>query len=277
MLRQFAKRSPPINQLKKCYASDKVGPIKSVKIYRYNPNEQNSSPTFNDYSVDLSKCGQMYLDLLEYIKSEVDPSISYRRSCREGICGSCAMNINGENKLACQSPIDKSTSSICVVRPLPHMFVMKDLITDLRNFAAQYQSILPYLINKSVIKREESGGKLPAQTIDQSPVDREKINGLYDCILCACCSTGCPSYWWNSDKFLGPAALLQAHRWIADSRDDATRDRLKYLNDKFKLYKCQAIMNCTKNCPKGLKPSESIAKLKLLVYEESQKVPQLEK
>ncbi|MEN2495445.1 MAG: hypothetical protein MHMPM18_000077 [Marteilia pararefringens] len=228
---------------------------KTIKIYRYDPNIADSSPKLVSYKVDLDKSGQMYLDMLNYVKDSIDPTLSFRRSCREGICGSCAMNINGENKLACLTKIDPDVKSTTTFHPLPHMFVIKDLVTDLSNFLTQYSAIMPFLINPS------ANGK---QVIKQSPKDRDKINGLYDCILCACCSAGCPSYWWQSDKFLGPAALLAANRWIEDSRDTAKQQRLDFLSDKFRLYGCKTILNCTQTCPKGLKPSEAIANLKTL-------------
>ena len=193
----------------------------------------------------------MLLDAIIYIKNKVDPTLTFRRSCAEGICGSCSMNINGTNGLACLTPLDETEYNIF---PLPHMKVVKDLVVDLKNFFAQYKSIKPYIVNDDK----------PVKERIQSPEDRKKLDGLYECILCACCSTSCPSYWWNGDKFLGPAILLQAYRWIIDSRDNAKKERLSDLADKFKLYRCHTIMNCTKTCPKGLNPAKAIAEIKKL-------------
>lgn len=242
-------------RLQKNYARN-LSSLKRVLISRYDPNEPKSTIYTQEYQVNLENSGEMYLDLLNQIKDDFDPTLSYRKSCREGICGSCAMNIDGENALACQLKIDKDTSKATVIKPLPHMFVMKDLITDLRNFLAQYASISPFLINDKA-----TGTK----SLLQSKKDREKLDGKYECILCACCSTACQSYWWNSDKFLGPAALLAASRWISDSRDQATDERLKQLDGKSTLFKCQTIMNCSRVCPKGLKPAQAISDLKLRV------------
>lgn len=200
----------------------------------------------------------MMLDVLLKIKDEQDSTLALRRSCREGICGSCAMNINGTNGLACLTRVDRDPSKVSRVAPLPHMFVMKDLVVDMSNFYAQYKHIKPYL-QKTV----PSNGKEHLQ----SKEDRAKLDGLYECILCACCSTSCPSYWWASDKYLGPAVLLNAYRWIIDSRDDFTEERLASLNDQYKLYRCHTIMNCTSVCPKGLNPGKAIAKIKQRVEE----------
>lgn len=195
----------------------------------------------------------MMLDVLFKIKDEQDHTLAFRRSCREGICGSCAMNIDGTNGLACLTKVDREAATPSRVAPLPHMFVVKDLVVDMANFYAQYKSIKPYLIAP-----KPSGGAEHYQSKD----DRAKLDGLYECILCACCSTACPSYWWNEDKYLGPSVLLQAYRWVIDSRDTATDARLAELNDAFKLYRCRSIFNCTKVCPKGLNPAKTIAKLK---------------
>lgn len=226
--------------------------VKHYQIYRWDP-EKKEQPYLQTYSIDRSKCGPMVLDALIKIKNEIDPTLTFRRSCREGICGSCAMNIDGENTLACIKEIDKS-DSISTIYPLPHMYVIKDLVPDLTNFYAQYKSVEPWLKSKG----PEDRSKEKYQSIE----NRAKLDGLYECILCACCSTSCPSYWWNSEKYLGPAILLQAYRWIADSRDDYTSERLDALNDAYKLYRCHTIMNCSKTCPKHLNPGKAIAMIK---------------
>lgn len=226
--------------------------IKHYQIYRWDP-ERKEQPYLQTYSLDTTKCGPMVLDALIKIKNEMDPTLTFRRSCREGICGSCAMNIDGENTLACIKEVDKSTET-STIYPLPHMYVIKDLVPDMTNFYAQYKSIEPWLKSKTPVDKENE----KYQSID----DRAKLDGLYECILCACCSTSCPSYWWNSEKYLGPAILLQAYRWIADSRDDYTSERLENLNDAYKLYRCHTIMNCSKTCPKHLNPGKAIAMIK---------------
>ena len=231
--------------------------VKNFKIYRYDP-EGGGNPTLDSFEVDMDKCGPMVLDALIKIKGEIDPTLTFRRSCREGICGSCAMNIDGANTLACT----KAVSDVCgdvAIYPLPHMKVIKDLVPDLSQFYAQYESIEPWL--KADTPAPASSERL------QSPEERDKINGLYECILCACCSTSCPSYWWNSDRFLGPAILLQAYRWIVDSRDESTGERLDNLEDPFKLYRCHTIMNCARVCPKGLNPSKAIGEIKQMLAE----------
>ena len=197
----------------------------------------------------LSNTGPMVLDALIDIKNKLDPTLSFRRSCREGICGSCAMNINGKNGLACLTPV----TSKMTIYPLPHMKVVRDLVPDMRNFYKQYKEIKPWLISKKADFQTEH-----LQSIE----DRKKLDGMYECILCACCSTSCPSYWWNGDEYLGPAVLMQAYRWIEDSRDQNTDDRLHYVDDAMKLYKCKSIMNCTNACPKGLNPAKAIGELK---------------
>jgi succinate dehydrogenase (ubiquinone) iron-sulfur subunit len=233
--------------------------IKYFKIYRWDP-DQKQKPYVATYPVDLNECGPMVLDALIKIKSEQDPSLTFRRSCREGICGSCAMNVDGSNTLACLCYIDDSPKA-SKVYPLPHMYVVKDLVTDLSQFYEQYRSIEPWLKSKK--------GKTPGQAeFLQSKEDRAKLDGMYECILCACCSTACPSYWWNADKYLGPAVLMQAYRWIEDSRDDYTKERLESLDDAFKLYRCHTIMNCSKVCPKHLNPGKAIAHIKKRVAEE---------
>jgi len=197
----------------------------------------------------------MVLDALIKIKNEQDPTLTFRRSCREGICGSCAMNIDGTNTLACLCYVDDKSASATKIYPLPHMYVVKDLVPDMSNFYEQYRSIEPWLKTK---KDKDEGQKEWLQTKE----NRAKLDGMYECILCACCSTSCPSYWWNADKYLGPAVLMQAYRWIEDSRDDFTKERLDELDDAFKLYRCHTIMNCTKVCPKHLNPGKAIANIK---------------
>eukprot|EP00397_Hematodinium_sp_SG-2012_P027918 GEMP01029366.1.p1 GENE.GEMP01029366.1~~GEMP01029366.1.p1 ORF type:complete len:284 (+),score=43.51 GEMP01029366.1:79-930(+) len=223
------------------------------KIYRYNP-ELQQKPQMQEYRLNLRECGPMVLDALLKIKDEQDHSLSLRRSCREGICGSCAMNINGKNGLACLEYIEESNSAIEIL-PLPHTYVLKDLIPDLTNFYSQYKSIEPWLKRKSPKAQGE-------KEYLQSEEDRALLDGMYECILCACCSTSCPSYWWNPDYYYGPAVLQQAYRWVADSRDEGTSERLAFLNDTMRLYRCHGIMNCTACCPKGLDPALSIVRLK---------------
>ncbi|RNA09817.1 succinate dehydrogenase [ubiquinone] iron-sulfur mitochondrial-like [Brachionus plicatilis] len=232
--------------------------MKKFAIYRWDPEQPGQKPYLKEYEVDLNDCGMMVLDALVKIKNEQDSTLAFRRSCREGICGSCSMNINGTNTLACLCKIDESLSKKTKIYPLPHMFVIKDLIPDLSNFYAQYKSIEPYLKRKGEIKVGE-------QQFYQSVEDRAKLDGLYECILCACCSTSCPSYWWNSDKYLGPAVLLQSYRWIIDSRDQFAKERLDKFRDEFSVYRCHTIMNCTTVCPKGLNPGQAIAEIKKLM------------
>jgi succinate dehydrogenase / fumarate reductase, iron-sulfur subunit len=231
--------------------------VKTFKIYRWNP-DQGGNPRLDSYAVDLDSCGPMVLDALIKIKNEADSTLTFRRSCREGICGSCAMNIDGTNTLACLKPIDEVKGDVTIY-PLPHMPVVKDLVPDLTQIYAQYKSIKPWLQKTSPLPEERE------QT--QSIADREKLDGLWECILCFCCTTSCPSYWWNGDRYLGPAVLLQAYRWIADSRDEAQRERLAELEDPFSLYRCHTIMNCTRTCPKGLNPAKAIAEIKKLMVE----------
>ncbi len=230
---------------------------KSFKIYRWNPDD-GQNPRYDTYALDLDATGPMVLDALIKIKNEVDPTLTFRRSCREGICGSCSMNIDGANTLACTKPIEEVRGEV-VITPLPHMEVIKDLVPDFKHFYAQYASIKPWL---QTVTPAPSG-----EERIQSPDEREKLDGLYECILCACCSTACPSYWWNSDKFLGPAILLQAYRWLADSRDEMTGERLDALEDPFRVYRCHTIMNCANVCPKGLNPAKAIAEIKLMMLE----------
>lgn len=223
------------------------------QIYRWDP-EDNKKPYLFSYPIDTNKCGPMVLDALIKIKSEQDSTLTFRRSCREGICGSCAMNIDGTNTLACLKKIDTSAKQVKIY-PLPHMNIVKDLVPDLTHFYEQYKSIQPWLISSS------DDSKITSEHY-QSREDRAKLDGLYECILCACCSTSCPSYWWNGDKYLGPAVLMQAYRWIADSRDEQTQERLERLDDEFKLYRCHTIMNCTRTCPKSLNPGKAVAYIK---------------
>ena len=213
--------------------------LREYRIYRWNPDDS-QNPRLDTYQVDLGDCGPMVLDALIWIKNKVDPTLTFRRSCREGVCGSCAMNIDGTNTLACTKDM-KDIKAEVRIYPLPHMPVVKDLVPDLTNFYAQQASIQPWL---------ETVSPTPEKEWRQSHEEREKLDGLYECILCACCSTSCPSYWWNGDKYLGPAVLMQAYRWIIDSRDDSTKQRLDKLRDPFSVYRCHTIMNCTKTCPK---------------------------
>ena len=230
--------------------------LREYRVYRWNPDD-GRNPRLDTYQVDLEDCGPMVLDALIWIKSKVDATLTFRRSCREGVCGSCAMNIDGTNTLACTKDM-KDIKGEVTIYPLPHMPVVKDLVPDLTEFYAQQASIKPWLQTESVT---------PEKEWKQSHEDRAKLDGLYECILCACCSTSCPSYWWNSDRYLGPATLLQSYRWIIDSRDEATGDRLDDLEDPFRLYRCHTIMNCAKACPKGLNPAKAIAEIKKLLVE----------
>jgi succinate dehydrogenase / fumarate reductase iron-sulfur subunit len=230
--------------------------VTEFRIYRWNPDDQ-ENPRVDTYYVDRDDCGPMVLDAIIWIKSKIDPALTFRRSCREGICGSCAMNIDGTNTLACTKGMDEIKGAVRIY-PLPHMKVVKDLIPDLTNFYAQHASIEPWL--KTVTPD-------PEKERLQAPEQRAKLDGLYECILCACCSTSCPSYWWNGDRYLGPAALLQAFRWMSDSRDETLDTRLDNVEDPFKLYRCHTIMNCAKACPKGLNPAEAIADIKNMMIE----------
>uniref|UniRef100_A0A4D6BLA6 Succinate dehydrogenase [ubiquinone] iron-sulfur subunit n=1 Tax=Balbiania investiens TaxID=111861 RepID=A0A4D6BLA6_9FLOR len=238
------------NKLNLIVSNSLINTNKFVRVYRWNPYLKNK-PWFAIYPISEQICGPMVLDALIYIKKTQDSTLTFRRSCREGICGSCAMNINGFNTLACLNTL-KVKEKVITIYPLPHMYIIKDLIPDLTNFYAQYKSIKPWL--KSIIK----------QTLEypQSKRDRFELDGLYECILCACCSSSCPSYWWNPDKYLGPAVLLQAYRWILDSRDTGTLQRLNFLNHKMRLFRCHTIMNCSKTCPKGLNPGKAISLIK---------------
>ncbi len=230
--------------------------VKTFKVYRWDP-DSGENPRVDSYELDLDACGPMVLDALIKIKNEVDSTVTFRRSCREGVCGSCAMNVDGTNTLACIKPIEDIKGDASVY-PLPHLPVVKDLVPDLNTVYAQYASIEPWLKTESP---EPTGERL------QSPGERKQLDGLWECILCFCCSTSCPSYWWNSEKFLGPAVLLQSYRWIADSRDEHTGERLDALEDPFRLYRCHTIMNCTSTCPKGLNPAKAIGEVKKLMVE----------
>lgn len=232
--------------------------LKKFSVYRWDPDKPGDKPRMQEYQVDLNACGPMVLDALIKIKNEIDPTLTFRRSCREGICGSCSMNIGGGNTLACISRIDPNLSKTVKIYPLPHMYVVKDLVPDMANFYEQYRTIEPYLKRKD----DTEAGK---ETYLQSVEDRKKLDGLYECILCACCSTSCPSYWWNSDKYLGPAVLMQAYRWMIDSRDEFQKERLDKLRDPFSVYRCHTIMNCTKTCPKNLNPGKAIAEIKKML------------
>ncbi len=229
---------------------------KTFKIYRWDP-DTGENPRLDTYEIDLDTCAPMVLDALIKIKNEIDPTLTFRRSCREGVCGSCAMNIDGTNTLACTHPIGDGRGAVKIY-PLPHMPVIKDLVPDVSTIYAQLRLIEPWL------KTETSA---PDRERPQSPEERARLDGLWECILCFCCSTSCPSYWWNGDRYLGPAILLQAYRWIADSRDEATGERLDQLEDPFRLYRCHTIMNCTKTCPKSLNPAKAIAEIKKLMVE----------
>ena len=233
------------------------GRTKTFKVYRYDP-EVDANPRWDTYEVDVGNCGPMMLDALIHIKNTLDPTLAFRRSCREGVCGSCAMNIGGRNTLACTHAWEDVPGREITVSPLPHQPVIKDLIPDLTLFFAQYSSIEPWLHTET---------PEPQHEWTQAPEDRAHLDGLYECILCACCTTSCPSYWWNGERYLGPAALLQAYRWLVDTRDEAAGERLDALEDPFKLYRCHTIMNCAQVCPKGLNPAKAIAGIKRMMVE----------
>jgi succinate dehydrogenase / fumarate reductase iron-sulfur subunit len=230
--------------------------IKEFEIYRYDP-DGGDNPRLDTFLVDLDACGSMVLDALVWIKNHVDPTLTFRRSCREGVCGSCAMNIDGTNWLACTRYI-KETDTPARVYPLANMRIIKDLVPDLTHVLAQYEMIEPWL---------QTATPDPGRERLQAPEDRERLDGYYECILCFCCTSGCPSHWWNGDRFLGPAALLQAWRWLIDSRDEATGERLDRIEDPFRLYRCHTILNCTRTCPKGLNPGKAIAEIKKMIAE----------
>jgi len=228
--------------------------IRKFKVYRYDP-DTGKNPRLDTYEVDMDDCGPMVLDAIIWIKDKVDATLTFRRSCREGVCGSCAMNVDGRNTLACTKASEDVSGAISIF-PLPHMDVVKDLVPDLTDAYAQYASIEPWL---------QTDTPAPEKEWKQSPDDRDKLDGLYECILCFSCTTSCPSYWWNSDRYLGPATLLQAYRWLADSRDERTGDRLDNLEDPFRLYRCHTIMNCATVCPKGLNPAKAIGEIKKMM------------
>ena len=223
------------------------------RIQRYNP-EKDEKPHFQDYDLEIGPSDRMLLDALVRIKA-LDDTLSLRRSCREGVCGSDAMNINGKNRLACITKLSELKEPV-VIRPLPGLPVVRDLVVDMTQFFAQYHSVQPYVIDDR---------PMPERERLQSPAEREQLDGLYESILCACCSTACPSFWWNPDKFVGPAGLLQAYRFIADSRDTATNERLDNLEDPYRLFRCHTIMNCVDVCPKGLNPSLAIGRIRSLL------------
>ena len=225
--------------------------IRVINVYRWSGDE-NTPPQIDRFEIDVKKAGTMVLDILNQIKAELDPSLTFRKSCREGVCGSCAMNIDGVNTLACQKNIEEC-SDVINIYPLPHMKVIKDLVVDLKKAFEQFKSIKPWLSKKTLNNEKENY---------QSIEDRDKLDGMWECVMCFSCSTSCPSYWWNEDKYLGPAVLLQANRWIQDSRDEEKKERLNELDDSFKLYRCHSIMNCTNSCPKGLNPAKAIAEIK---------------
>ena len=239
------------------YAPAGAARAKSFQVYRWNPDD-GENPRTDVFEIDLDQCGPMVLDALNKIKNEIDPTLTYRRSCREGICGSCSMNIDGTNTLACLKPIADVRGTVRIY-PLPHMAVVKDLVPDLTHAYAQLRSIDPWL-------QADTPAPPDAERL-QSPAERKQLDGMWECILCFCCTTSCPSYWWNGDRYLGPAVLLQAYRWIADSRDERTGERLDALQDPFKLYRCHTIMNCTQTCPKGLNPAQAIGHIKTLMVE----------
>ncbi|TVY55496.1 Succinate dehydrogenase [ubiquinone] iron-sulfur subunit, mitochondrial [Lachnellula cervina] len=235
-------------------AADADSKIKTFHIYRWNPDEPSTKPRMQSYTLDLNKTGPMMLDALIRIKNEVDPTLTFRRSCREGICGSCAMNIDGVNTLACLCRIPTDTKAESKIYPLPHTYVVKDIVPDLTQFYKQYKSIKPYL--------QKNTPAPDGKEYRQSKEERKKLDGLYECILCACCSTSCPSYWWNSEEYLGPAVLMQSYRWLADSRDEHKEERKAQLDNSMSLYRCHTILNCSRTCPKGLNPGYAIAEIK---------------
>ncbi|MCG5530907.1 succinate dehydrogenase iron-sulfur subunit [Halorhodospira halochloris] len=238
-------------------AAEGGGETRRVRIYRYDP-ESGDNPRMDTFILDANRTGAKVLDVLLKIKDEIDPTLTFRRSCREGICGSCAMNIDGVNTLACTKELEEIKGDVKVY-PLPHLNVIKDLVPDMSHFYGQYAALEPWIKTQTATP--------PDHERYQSKEEREALDGLYECILCACCSASCPSYWWNSDRYLGPAALLQLYRWIADSRDEATEERLDLANDAYRLFRCHTIMNCTATCPKGLNPGKAIAKVKRLLAE----------
>ncbi|KAL1497140.1 hypothetical protein ABEB36_008146 [Hypothenemus hampei] len=263
-VKRFASKQPVKKSTVNPEKEKKVAKLKKFKIYRYNSefSQVTKKPYMQEYIIDTNECGPMVLDALEKIKTDQDGTLTYRKSCREGICGSCGMNIDGVNGLACLTRI--SSSSKCIIYPLPHMYVIKDLIVDFKRFLEQHKKIRPYLIRGEEKTNEGEDYFL------QSIKDRDRLDGYIECILCACCSTSCPEYWWHGhgnepNDFIGPAALLNAYRWILDSRDEALKSRLDQLRNYYSVYRCHQINNCTSCCPKKLKPGLAIAKLRLLL------------
>ena len=251
-------RLPPESRVQRGKTHPAQGGSTNTKrflVYRYDP-DVGQPPRLDTYDVDIDDCAPMVLDALLKVKDDIDSTLAFRRSCREGICGSCAMNIDGRNTLACTQPWREINGAVKVY-PLPHLAVIKDLVTDMEAFYAQYASIRPWLQTKTPAP--------PDHERLQSREDQKVLDEPSACILCACCSTACPSYWWNSDRFLGPAVLLQAYRWLVDSRDEATGERLDALEDPFRLYRCHTILNCTQACPKGLNPARAIAEIKKML------------
>ncbi|KAF7995138.1 hypothetical protein HCN44_004610 [Aphidius gifuensis] len=245
-------KNPELANIKKILPNCKI-----VKVYRWNPEKPLIKPKLQTFNIDLNKCGTMVLDILIEIKSKHDPTLSFRKSCREGICGSCSMNINGVNGLACITKVIDDKKPI-IIYPLPHAYVIRDLVPDMSGFLDQYKKIEPYL-------KRENDEPIGTKQLLQSPTDRNKLDGLYECILCGCCSFACPPYWWLGEKYLGPAVLLQAYRWIIDSRDTKHNERLNKMRDYFSVFRCHTIFNCTKVCPKGLNPGRAVAKIKMLL------------
>lgn len=267
---QFQVMSPGrlLNSQSRNFAAAASAQMQTFRVYRYDP-ESGEKPQMVNYDINLKQCGPMILDAILVIKDEIDSSLALRRSCREGICGSCAVNINGKNGLACLEYIEPGDKPI-EIQPLPHTYVLKDLVPDLTNFYSQYKSIEPWLKKShdyaGPSKHPDPNAAKTRGTDElenvQSPEQRVLLDGLYECILCACCTTSCPSYWWNPEYYYGPAVLQQAYRWVVDSRDDFTEERLAFLNETMRLYRCHGIMNCTSCCPKGLDPAKSIVGLK---------------
>ncbi|XP_012056878.1 PREDICTED: succinate dehydrogenase [ubiquinone] iron-sulfur subunit-like [Atta cephalotes] len=254
-----AKEIAGIAECKTPSKETKVEPrLQIVRVYRWNPEKPKVKPYMQQFSIDLNKCGTMVLNVLAFIKAQHDPTLSFRKSCREGVCGCCGMNINGVNTLACVTKVKESPKPL-VIYPLPHTYVIRDLIPDMEQFLRQFHKIDQYL------KRPGEDDFLGMRQILQSPRDRKKLNGLYECIMCGCCTYSCPPYWWLGDKYLGPAVLLQAYRWVMDSRDMAHEERLLKIRDFYSVYRCHTIFNCTKTCPKGLNPGRAIAQLKCLL------------
>ncbi|MBI29211.1 MAG: Succinate dehydrogenase iron-sulfur subunit [Alphaproteobacteria bacterium MarineAlpha5_Bin11] len=235
--------------------------IKKFKIYRWNPDDGNN-PRIDTYEIDIEKCGPKVLDALTMIKDEIDTTLTFRRSCREGVCGSCAMNVNGVNTLSCIKPIEEIKDEVRIY-PLPHMKIIKDLVPDLSEAYDQLKSIKPWLQAEKKLEENKASQTEQLQSIEE----RSKLDESWECVLCFCCSTACPSYWWNGDRYLGPATLLQASRWINDSRDENQKERLEQLEDSYKLYRCHSIMNCTSSCPKGLNPAKAIAGIKKAIVQ----------